>query len=455
MGQFEYGVFAFTWVWFMVFAAIATLGFGDSPIRYLPQPARARRDRPSARLPPLRRCDGGPLIADRRSPGDRHPLCGRSVDGDGLRPAHDADGRRAPARLHHVVHGGRRPVLWLDRSRRSLPIYILRHGLLLLFMLAAVWLGFEATAVNAFVCLLADAGRLLRLSGARHPPPPPPHRADRAARLPPARMARRLRALRRPLRLGASLLLRRRAGAVLLRRAGRDRRLLRRDADDPGHQPHSLRGDRRRRAPLRRHPCPRRSSSSSSASAGRCRSRPSSLPASASSPWCSADTGSSTCSASGYDNGYLPLLILAVGVAARVAAGPAEDLLNMTGHNRLTASTYLGDRRRQHRPQRRADHSLRNGRCRRSDLHCAHFARRMARRRRASPAWHPHLDGRDPVRRALVAARSAPRPGRVAAGALSRRRGRSASFRPARCRRGRTCRRRRSASPHIRRMRAA
>jgi O-antigen/teichoic acid export membrane protein len=44
----------------------------------------------------------------------------------------------------------------------------------------------------------------------------------------------------------------------------------------------------------------------------------------------------------GYDDGYLPLLILAVGVAARVAAGPAEDLLNMTGHNRLTASTYLG-----------------------------------------------------------------------------------------------------------------
>ena len=37
MGQYEYGVFAYTWVWFLVFAAIATLGFGDSPVRYVAQ----------------------------------------------------------------------------------------------------------------------------------------------------------------------------------------------------------------------------------------------------------------------------------------------------------------------------------------------------------------------------------------------------------------------------------
>jgi O-antigen/teichoic acid export membrane protein len=43
----------------------------------------------------------------------------------------------------------------------------------------------------------------------------------------------------------------------------------------------------------------------------------------------------------GFEAGYTPLVILAVGVVMRVAAGPAEDLLNMTGHSGLSASTYL------------------------------------------------------------------------------------------------------------------
>ncbi len=43
----------------------------------------------------------------------------------------------------------------------------------------------------------------------------------------------------------------------------------------------------------------------------------------------------------GFDAGYTPLVILAAGVMARVAAGPAEDMLNMTGHGDISASTYL------------------------------------------------------------------------------------------------------------------
>jgi O-antigen/teichoic acid export membrane protein len=42
-----------------------------------------------------------------------------------------------------------------------------------------------------------------------------------------------------------------------------------------------------------------------------------------------------------FDAGYTPLVILAAGVMARVAAGPAEDMLNMTGHGDISASTYL------------------------------------------------------------------------------------------------------------------
>jgi O-antigen/teichoic acid export membrane protein len=44
----------------------------------------------------------------------------------------------------------------------------------------------------------------------------------------------------------------------------------------------------------------------------------------------------------GYESGYAALLILAVGVVARIAAGPAEDVLNMTGNGALSASTYFG-----------------------------------------------------------------------------------------------------------------
>ena len=43
----------------------------------------------------------------------------------------------------------------------------------------------------------------------------------------------------------------------------------------------------------------------------------------------------------GFSAGYLPLAILAAGVVARVAAGPGEDILNMTGHGGLSASTYV------------------------------------------------------------------------------------------------------------------
>jgi O-antigen/teichoic acid export membrane protein len=43
----------------------------------------------------------------------------------------------------------------------------------------------------------------------------------------------------------------------------------------------------------------------------------------------------------GFEAGYVPLVILAIGVVMRVAAGPAEDVLNMTGHSSLSASTYL------------------------------------------------------------------------------------------------------------------
>jgi O-antigen/teichoic acid export membrane protein len=44
----------------------------------------------------------------------------------------------------------------------------------------------------------------------------------------------------------------------------------------------------------------------------------------------------------GFEAGYVPLVILGAGVLARVAAGPVEDILNMTGYGGVSAWTYLG-----------------------------------------------------------------------------------------------------------------
>jgi O-antigen/teichoic acid export membrane protein len=45
---------------------------------------------------------------------------------------------------------------------------------------------------------------------------------------------------------------------------------------------------------------------------------------------------------SGFEAGYVPLVILGAGVLARVAAGPVEDILNMTGYGGVSAWTYIG-----------------------------------------------------------------------------------------------------------------
>jgi O-antigen/teichoic acid export membrane protein len=44
----------------------------------------------------------------------------------------------------------------------------------------------------------------------------------------------------------------------------------------------------------------------------------------------------------GFEAGYVPLVILGAGVLARVAAGPVEDILNMTGYGGVSAWTYIG-----------------------------------------------------------------------------------------------------------------
>jgi O-antigen/teichoic acid export membrane protein len=152
MHQFEYGVFAYTWVWFMVFSAIATAGFGDSPIRFIPQ-LREHGEEAHVRGF-LRFAPAAILVASIAAaalvlaalpftdtwighayvlPLALMTLC---IPFACLQALLEAVGR---------VYGWTVPAL--------LPVYILRHGLLLVFMVVAVLAGFEATAASGFVCL--------------------------------------------------------------------------------------------------------------------------------------------------------------------------------------------------------------------------------------------------------------------------------------------------------------
>ena len=153
MGQFEYGVFAYTWVWLLVFACLAALGFSDSPIRFIAQ-LRERGEIDHLRGFMRFGCAvvivatvaaGGLVIAALPSVspwiGAHYALplalMALSIPFAGLQAFLEAVGRS---------YGWTVPAL--------LPVYILRHGLLLAFMIGAVALGFPASAVVGFVCVV-------------------------------------------------------------------------------------------------------------------------------------------------------------------------------------------------------------------------------------------------------------------------------------------------------------
>ena len=154
MGQFEYGVFAYTWVWLMVFGAVATAGFGDSPLRFISQlRERGEEDhlRGFIRLAgwSILLCSGlaGLLVILAMQ------FAGGWIDNVYVLPM--------------ILMGVSIPFIcvqsYLEAVGRCfgwtipalVPVYILRHALLLLLMVGAVALGAEADAVTAFVCLVA------------------------------------------------------------------------------------------------------------------------------------------------------------------------------------------------------------------------------------------------------------------------------------------------------------
>ena len=165
MGQFEYGVFAYTWVWLMVFGSIATAGFGDSPLRFISQlRERGEEDhlRGFIRL-------GGWAIG----------LCSGLAAAVVIAAMQFADGWIDSIYvLPMILMGVSIPFIcaqsYLEAVGRCfgwtipalVPVYILRHALLLVFMAGAVFLGFKADAITALICLVATLAVSLLYQGA-------------------------------------------------------------------------------------------------------------------------------------------------------------------------------------------------------------------------------------------------------------------------------------------------
>ena len=128
MGQYEYGVFAYAWVWFLVFSAVATLGLGDSPVRYVAQ-LRARGEddylRGFIRFASL---DDARRVGRLQRASHRDPAAlRRRMTRAGLPDADGVHGGGHSVRLHAAfLEGLGRSYDWTIPA--LLPNYILRHG---------------------------------------------------------------------------------------------------------------------------------------------------------------------------------------------------------------------------------------------------------------------------------------------------------------------------------------
>jgi O-antigen/teichoic acid export membrane protein len=339
MHQYEYGVFAYTWVWFLVFGAIATIGFGDSPLRFIAQ-LRARGE--EAYLRGFIRFSlvvtaigsvafGALLIA-------LVPLADGWIEHAYVLPLAIMAICIPFACLQAVLEAIGRSYNWTIPA--LLPVYVLRHGLLLVFMVAAVKLGFEANAVNGFVCLiltlavslLYQAASILMRLRREVAPGPRAYKPGEWVRgsLPFAVIyaAQHLSSFADVLVLSFFV----QPGEIAIYFAAT--RVIHVVNLIPfaatvgtAHlfsASHTL-GDHDHLQRLCRHVALATFVISLGAvavivGAG---------------DWLLHMFGD------GFEAGYTPLIILAIGVMVRVATGPAEDVLNMTGNGGVSASTYL------------------------------------------------------------------------------------------------------------------
>lgn len=160
MGQHEFGIFAFAWVWFSVLGCFANLGFGDSSIRFIPQLQSRGEEvylRGFLRFAPTAAFVGSVLtgVIAVSAVSIARPILDQAY----VLPLIVMATAVPFVSLQSVLEGVGRSYDWIVPA--LVPIYILRHGFLLLFMAAAVSLGSPATAVTAFWCVALAAAAAL------------------------------------------------------------------------------------------------------------------------------------------------------------------------------------------------------------------------------------------------------------------------------------------------------
>jgi O-antigen/teichoic acid export membrane protein len=339
MGQYEYGVFAYTWIWFLVFSAVATLGFGDSPVRYV---AQLRERGEEAHLRGFIRFSLLIIFAASVVFGVllvmALPIVDHWIDHAYIMPLALMAISIPFACVQSCLEGIGRSYNWTVPA--LLPVYILRHGLLLVFMAAAVALGVEATAANGFICLVVvmvvtiayqAAAIFSRLRKALEPGPHayrPREWIRGSAPFAVLYSAQHLSSFADVLVLSFFVSP---AGVAVYFAATRIIQVVNlvpyAATVGTAHlfSAAHTRGDHHALQKLCRHVSATTFVMSALAVAILI----------AGGDWLLAMFGQ------GFEAGYVPLVILAAGVMARVAAGPAEDVLNMTGNSGVSASTYL------------------------------------------------------------------------------------------------------------------
>jgi O-antigen/teichoic acid export membrane protein len=179
MGQFEYGIFAYTWVWFLVVGALSTFGVDSSCVRYIAQ-LRERGELDYLRGF-LRFAMTSVVVTSVIGAGTVvavlsfvRPMIGETY----ILPLALMVVAVPFVCFQSLMEGIGRSYGWTLPA--LVPVYILRHGFLLLFMVLAVALGFKANAVNGFVCVVLTivvslayqaAAILLRVRDAVEPGP--------------------------------------------------------------------------------------------------------------------------------------------------------------------------------------------------------------------------------------------------------------------------------------------
>ncbi|MHA7971508.1 lipopolysaccharide biosynthesis protein [Rhizobium sp. CAU 1783] len=154
MGEFEYGIFVFVWVLVVLFGNLSCLGFHTAVIRFLPQyDARDEHDEirgltMTARIFALTSASALALfgLAFLHVFGDR-------IEAYYVIPLFLGLFALPMIALGDVLDGTARANSWPVAALS--PTYIVRPTLILLFMIAAVWLGAPRTATTAMQAALA------------------------------------------------------------------------------------------------------------------------------------------------------------------------------------------------------------------------------------------------------------------------------------------------------------